>query len=164
MHVLSTPPAFVLSQDQTLYKMVSKELSSFKSFIESFIMTSFVLRLPFRVIDLTAYSGDLWYSFKSCSVWCFLFVTLFNLQGTRPSGRNIAILSGSVSFVKHFFHLFQDFFFSPRHPPLLRDSFHRIPDHPPIVNTLFYGLSIFFVFHIFHRFFNVPANKSYDRH
>ena len=24
LHVLSTPPAFVLSQDQTLYKMVSK--------------------------------------------------------------------------------------------------------------------------------------------
>ena len=63
LHVLSTPPAFILSQDQTLYKMVSKELSLFKSFIESFIMTSFVLRLPFRVIDLTAYSGDLWYSF-----------------------------------------------------------------------------------------------------
>ena len=29
--VLSTPPAFVLSQDQTLNKMVSKELSLFKS-------------------------------------------------------------------------------------------------------------------------------------
>ena len=28
LHVLSTPPAFVLSQDQTLYKMVYKRLSS----------------------------------------------------------------------------------------------------------------------------------------
>ena len=30
LHVLSTPPAFVLSQDQTLNKMVSKQLSLFK--------------------------------------------------------------------------------------------------------------------------------------
>ena len=45
LHVLSTPPAFVLSQDQTLYKMVSKRLSPFKSnqIIESFIMTSLLL-------------------------------------------------------------------------------------------------------------------------
>ena len=43
LHVLSTPPAFVLSQDQTLYNMVSKRFSPFKSIIESFIMTSFLL-------------------------------------------------------------------------------------------------------------------------
>ena len=30
LHVLGTPPAFVLSQDQTLYKMVSKQLPLFK--------------------------------------------------------------------------------------------------------------------------------------
>ena len=30
LHVLSTPPAFVLSQYQTLYKMVSKEPELFK--------------------------------------------------------------------------------------------------------------------------------------
>ena len=30
LHVLSTPPAFVLSQDQTLNKMVSKQLSLLK--------------------------------------------------------------------------------------------------------------------------------------
>ena len=128
MHVLSTPPAFVLSQDQTLYKMVSKEHSLFKSFIESFIMTSFVLRLPFRVIDLTAYSGDLWYSFKSCSVWCFLFVTLFNLQGTRPNGRNIAILSGPTSFVNHFFRFFQSFSWSIRQACRTASTeYHLIP-------------------------------------
>ena len=38
LHVLSTPPAFVLSQDQTLNKMVSKQLSLFKSFIELFVI------------------------------------------------------------------------------------------------------------------------------
>ena len=30
LHVLGTPPAFVLSQDQTLNKMVSKQLSLLK--------------------------------------------------------------------------------------------------------------------------------------
>ena len=43
LHVLSTPPAFVLSQDQTLYNIVSKRFSPFKSIIEPFIMTSFLL-------------------------------------------------------------------------------------------------------------------------
>lgn len=33
LHVLSTPPAFILSQDQTLNKMVSKELSFLKSIL-----------------------------------------------------------------------------------------------------------------------------------
>ena len=41
LHVLSTPPAFVLSRDQTLYKMVSKEFALFKSFIELFVIASF---------------------------------------------------------------------------------------------------------------------------
>ena len=40
------------------------------------------------------------------SVWCFLFVTLFNLQGTRRSRRNIAIILNFISFVKHFFQSF----------------------------------------------------------
>ena len=31
LHVLGTPPAFILSQDQTLNKMVSKELPLLKS-------------------------------------------------------------------------------------------------------------------------------------
>ena len=53
LHVLSTPPAFVLSQDQTLYKLYPNSLScsnlyraichSFKNF----------LSLPSPVIDLT---------------------------------------------------------------------------------------------------------------
>ena len=47
LHVLSTPPAFVLSQDQTLYKMVSKRLSPFKSnhrvIYHDFIYFSFIV-------------------------------------------------------------------------------------------------------------------------
>ena len=33
LHVLGTPPAFILSQDQTLYKIVSVQLSLFKSIL-----------------------------------------------------------------------------------------------------------------------------------
>lgn len=40
------------------------------------------------------------------SVWCFLFVTLFNLQGTRLIGGTFAILARSSLFVKHFFEIF----------------------------------------------------------
>ena len=42
-------------------------------------------------------------SIRTAPVWCFLFVTLFNLQGTRRSQRNIAILTLFISFVKSFF-------------------------------------------------------------
>ena len=34
LHVLGTPPAFVLSQDQTLYDMISKRIYPFKSIHE----------------------------------------------------------------------------------------------------------------------------------
>ena len=33
LHVLGTPPAFILSQDQTLYKIVSVQLSLLKSIL-----------------------------------------------------------------------------------------------------------------------------------
>ena len=36
LHVLGAPPAFVLSQDQTLYKMVSKRQKAFKSILQIF--------------------------------------------------------------------------------------------------------------------------------
>ncbi|MDY3654363.1 hypothetical protein, partial [Dysosmobacter sp.] len=34
------------------------------------------------------------------------FLTLFNLQGARPSSGTVTIISGSVSFVKYFFQIF----------------------------------------------------------
>ena len=41
LHVLSTPPAFVLSQDQTLNKIVSKQsLDCLNRFIELFVIAS----------------------------------------------------------------------------------------------------------------------------
>ena len=48
-------------------------------------------------------------SHRKRSVWCFLFVTLFNLQGTRRFRRNIAIIHDFIPFVKNFFRKFLTF-------------------------------------------------------
>ncbi|WP_419045518.1 hypothetical protein, partial [Dysosmobacter sp.] len=54
------------------------------------------------------------------------FLTLFNLQGARPSSGTVTIISGSVSFVKYFFQIFSDFSFRSfqifKHPT---HSLHR---------------------------------------
>ena len=67
----------------------------------------------FRENWLTPYSPTTsWSLFRisseKLSVWCFLFVTLFNLQGTRRIRRNIAILPNFIPFVKSFFQKFFD--------------------------------------------------------
>ena len=61
------------------------------------------------------------------ALWCFSFVTLFNLQGTRPvrlSGGTYAILPRLPAFVKRFFQLFSKFF--PRLPPAFRRSLRQL--------------------------------------
>ena len=40
LHVLSTPPAFVLSQDQTLYKWYLNDVSTVQIFTELFVIAS----------------------------------------------------------------------------------------------------------------------------
>ena len=103
LHVLSTPPAFILSQDQTLNKMVSKEpCGSSNHFIEAFPSFKEISRLShsssFELVQNNHLSG------ASC------FVTLFNLQGTRRSVRRVFILPHSVRFVKNFFRAFSNSF------------------------------------------------------
>ena len=70
----------------------------------------------FPVIDLTRYSKRLLVlpnRSLEASVWCFLFVTLFNLQGTRRFRRNSAILTAFISLVKYFFQSFLTFAIQP---------------------------------------------------
>ena len=132
----------------------------------------------FRENWLTPYSPTTSWSLsgissEKLSVWCFLFVTLFNLQGTRRIRRNIAILPNFIPFVKKFFQSFFDVqstqyrsnFLSLTHlkqlvknffrmfstklfscacrSRLSADSFVRIPDCSPFVNAF---LRSFFVF------------------
>ena len=85
LHVLSTPPAFVLSQDQTLYKLYlngHSRLNLYRAICHSF---KNFLYLPSRVIDLTPFRQVSQLHILQCApVWCFSFRSLFNLQGTRP--------------------------------------------------------------------------------
>ena len=61
------------------------------------------------------------------ALWCFSFVTLFNLQGTRPvrlSGGTCSILPRRSAFVKHFFQLFWSSFGACRSfPPLSQTAY-----------------------------------------
>ena len=92
LHVLSTPPAFVLSQDQTLYKLYQHDVSAELIFTELFVIASNFLSLVPRVIDLTPLpqafqlrSKARFHKPSRAPVWCFSFRSLFNLQGTRPT-------------------------------------------------------------------------------
>ena len=84
LHVLSTPPAFVLSQDQTLYKSYLNDVSVVQIVTELFVIASNFLSLPLPVIDLTREKQASVAHFCA-PVWCFSFRSLFNLQGTRPT-------------------------------------------------------------------------------
>ena len=110
LHVLSTPPAFILSQDQTLNKMVSKErLRSSNHLIEAqFIASKKSIQEPssssLRLLRRT-----------SRPFWCFVFLlTLFNLQRYTPlsafSADVLFILALTLSLVKNFFQTFLRFF------------------------------------------------------
>ena len=107
LHVLSTPPAFILSQDQTLNKMVSKQLSLFKSF--SLIVKSLTFKNS-KKKNVAPQSFKA--SWTTCLVRLVLRVslTLFNLQGARR------FACGDVYFITRFpacqekFFVFQKFF------------------------------------------------------
>ena len=76
------------------------------------------------------------------ALWCFSFVTLFNLQGTRPvrlSGGTCSILPRQSALVKLFF-LRLNFFYSRRwHDCRVSDSVITIPDSSHFVNYFFPG-------------------------
>ncbi len=69
LHVLSTPPAFILSQDQTLNKMVSKERLRSSNHL---ISRAFFIKLALAQKDFSSF------------LVLRVSLTLFNLQGTRP--------------------------------------------------------------------------------
>ena len=108
--MLGTPPAFVLSQDQTLKKLYLKAealKSKFWINLSSKITQEFSLAVNF---DLSSLKQSI------IIVQGVLFVfALFNLQGTvfvahRCQRVSSLILSQFVSFVKNFFQVFQTFF------------------------------------------------------
>ena len=170
--MLSTPPAFILSQDQTLNKLYLNGLSrsnqvievSFLNFKDNELTSSLSLLLPVSLKD------------SKILLVLRLFSSLFNLQGTSRSQsaelyysiraprcqafsfsssgfhpplrlpRELIYISTLASFCQH---LFSNFF---RLPPLQfwskaltsRKRFANIPNETPVVNTFSQLFSAFF--------------------
>ena len=113
LHVLGTPPAFVLSQDQTLKKIVltlaSLQVPISLSLIAHSILTyHFSLnffRSPdyFRIYLRSKKSQGF---FLTC---CLIFKVRFAL-GRTPSRECLHIVPLHTSFVKHFYQVFLNFF------------------------------------------------------
>ena len=81
-------------------------------------------------------------------LWCFSFVTLFNLQGTRParlSGGTYAILPRRSAFVKHFFQLFSKFFrcLPPASRPFSRTAYLFYQSCLRLSSTFFASCKVF---------------------
>ena len=92
--------------------------------------------------------------FSDIELWCFSFVTLFNLQGTRParlSDGTLTILAHSRSFVKYFFRLFQIFFRT-------RFSISRLSNSLLILSELARFVKPFFRF--LGNFFQLPVYRA----
>ena len=92
LHVLSTPPAFILSQDQTLYKSLFP------------LKTTVWLSLVFTVWFIEPFFECKEFSRIVC-------VSLFSYQGCCRSRDSSFILSLRFRFVKNFFSSFFKIFF-----------------------------------------------------
>ena len=100
MHVLSTPPAFILSQDQTLNKLYLNGLSrsnqvievSFLNFKDNELTSSLSLLLPVSLKD------------SIISFWCFVCshrCLIYKVQAARS--RRSFIIASAARLVKYFF-------------------------------------------------------------
>ena len=113
LHVLSTPPAFVLSQDQTLYKMVSKRFSPFKTnhrvIYHDFIYFSFIVA-AFDRIDYSLFTHNFVASLvKSSLRWCFLFSRCLIYKVHVPQAEQSLLYQAQFHLSSTFFKSFQIF-------------------------------------------------------
>ena len=156
LHVLSTPPAFVLSQDQTLYKMVSKRFSPFKSnhrvIYHDFIYFSFIVA-AFGRIDYSLFTHNFVASLvKSSLRWCFLFSRCLIYKVHVPQAEHSLLYQAQFFLSSTFFKSFSDFFFPIFSDLQALDSFTsspsnslvRIPDMARNVKHFFRFISSFF--------------------
>ena len=109
LHVLSTPPAFILSQDQTLNKMVSKErLRSSNHLIEAQFIASKKLNQEPSSSSLRLLRRT------SRPFWCFVFLSrclIYKVHAPVSFSADVLfILALTLSLVKNFFQTFLRFF------------------------------------------------------
>ncbi len=133
LHVLGAPPAFVLSQDQTLNLFVSYHgLPCYNLRLRSPSLDSL---LSYFLVELN----------RVRFISSRYFLTLFNFQdpfaalSDNPLSRiDSIIISLCRPFVKHFFRIFFEALSSSLpFVPVLRDSFVIIPRSFPFVNPFF---------------------------
>ena len=98
LHVLSIPPAFILSQDQTLH---------FGSF---FLALSTVFKTTVRLFSFSD-AGYLLYSGFQTIIFS-RFGVLFGVASFGFSVRHLFNISNLLWFVNYFFHLFLNLFFT----------------------------------------------------
>ena len=168
--MLSTPPAFILSQDQTLmFEFLNPFQNNNQLLSSRFTFLGFVLENL-----LFPHLTNLWFARCEYS-WIFGIVLLFNYQCSLLRRRsflssNSFSLSCFVLFVKHFFYFFKFLFLNPFQTEaetvhqksfvllFLSDSFHIIPPYFKDVNSfwqIFYFFLIFLIFRLFNTFINI---------
>ena len=106
--MLGTPPAFVLSQDQTLKKWYLKA-EALKSCFKKICLANFTQEFSLAVISILHRLNN-----PLIVQGVLVRLTLFNLQGTgrspRVRGESLLILAQPSSIVKHFFYLLTTYF------------------------------------------------------
>ena len=137
MHVLSTPPAFVLSQDQTLYKWYLNDRSHsnlHRAICHSFISVLQLLLSGELTHSLLAHnfmiSSEI--SFESYPSGAFFSLRCLIYKVHAVSRRNIAIIQNFISFVKNFFQKFFD-----GRSVSYRSNFLSLTRHPYFVKYFF---------------------------
>ena len=139
--MLGTPPAFVLSQDQTLKKLYLNDVS--------------VAQIIFRIICLANILKNFrWLKIRlhdilnNSLIVQGVIVCLYVIQFTRYSVRCFAladslfILAHSSSFVKNFFQVFSNFFEVFRSLVVLANNFAMLAHLLPFVKHFFKILQI----------------------
>ena len=136
LHVLSTPPAFILSQDQTLNKMVSVQaIQLVQIILLKLFQASKKFRLgPFPISRLKR-------TLSSSGASCFFF-TLFNLQGTHRFAVGSRLYHTALSLSSTFFRNFSSPLLSCSLAP--RTNFYMLPHLQALVKCffqIFFGLA-----------------------
>ena len=142
LHVLSTPPAFVLSQDQTLYKSYlngHSRLNLYRAICHSF---KNFLYLPSRVIDLTPFRqvsqlrSGLFSQPLALPSGAFRFVRCLIYKVHVPQPRNSHYFTTCLPSCQLLFCLFQTFFVDRilLMCAALSDGFVRLPRLEAFVN------------------------------
>ena len=148
MHVLSTPPAFVLSQDQTLNKMVSKQTFRPVQIIplKQILASNFIVRS--RVIDLTPISDFIIPSlFRATNSGAFrsLHCLIYKVLAPSASAAEHCYLNRLTSVCQALFSTFFEVFSAPSSVPTFPpDSLISLPNHSRFVKHYFLLFQNFF--------------------